>query len=894
LWSWRNAAYNYRVQGIRVPCGTTNVEGGFHALRQAMRLLHGSYTQARFMSLCRVAIMSLNFYILHKRSMPTAFQRDAQSFHLVQGVMCALMAKSAPAAQNSADARAFLHWIRSSERHDVNFSGGAGANRFAQADGFGVGPRLATISDPFGAAFDAAGDWLPAAFFGSLRDSILARAAELHIALAADGSDVCQHSAVMNVLYDVDLIWLGMETHDEMSSFLDKFFQDLFSPEKLRMKLPTLYQEHGHHDVSSMGPRCFAASHQFVGDSFAVHPHYAAAPFLDHLLSLTPVGLMIEDGAMHTRVSRATVLLAYTGMGKSPLLKFAYEASQSTTVQQTFASSPSPSIKKCETFSNVVTTSINLNFLLKTAEKFNDPSGLRIVVEELSHLMNKSNGKLDKAKLDPVDFITVIDPTFVSGKKTASNKVTVPDLRCVVTAGCQPNKIHEFFPHSLEGESFRVEFVGTPAHKSTENDNRSNKTVSKKGVAGFWSAVYATAVKSILPLSEGALKLDPKTRKMIELLEGRSKSALRQYKEQHGEIAEADPFYYYLNGKLDGKMMNLVAECFLQRVLLLKLIFPQFPVQMVTHEIDGRTAMRRCLFQILERRGMVNHVLQSLHANKRLWSTVFGEMTVPLCVSEASASSRRPAAAPTAEETEQDRLNKILAALFESRDPCNVLYPQHAQTMLNRQLGAKTCPTLITLMQYYKLLSETYRVVTAVGAASRDGLEVTWRSIALGEEIKEVRRSAATGGKGKGGGGGRAMVPIIRLLEAHSLISEAFLSEVTGAVVAEPQDFGEGAMLASRADLLVTMEGDRHGAVAEEVHAYAVLLATRNKIEPTSQAQRQRSLPRLPVTTPEAYAPLAASGYISPLYGWSPEGHVWVTIPATGEQCLRACTPENV
>ena len=107
-----------------------------------------------------------------------------------------------------------------------------------------------------------------------------------------------------------------------------------------------------------------------------------------------------------------------------------------------------------------------------------------------------------------------------------------------------------------------------------ENDNRSNKTVSKKGVAGFWSAVYATAVKSILPLSEGALKLDPETRKMIELLEGRSKSALRQYKEQHGEVAEADPFYYYLKGKLDGEMVNLVAECFLQRVLLLKLIFP--------------------------------------------------------------------------------------------------------------------------------------------------------------------------------------------------------------------------------------------------------------------------------------------------------------------------------
>jgi hypothetical protein len=62
-------------------------------------------------------------------------------------------------------------------------------------------------------------------------------------------------------------------------------------------------------------------------------------------------------------------------------------------------------------------------------------------------------------------------------------------------------------------------------------------------------------------------------------------------------------------------------------------------------------------------------------------------------------------------------------------------------------------------MQYYKVFSETYRVVTAVGAASRDGLEVTWRSIAAGEEIKEVRRSAATGGKGKGGGGGGPWFP---------------------------------------------------------------------------------------------------------------------------------------
>jgi hypothetical protein len=42
--------------------GTTNVEGGFHALRQAMQILHGSYSVERFQMLSRLAVVALNAY----------------------------------------------------------------------------------------------------------------------------------------------------------------------------------------------------------------------------------------------------------------------------------------------------------------------------------------------------------------------------------------------------------------------------------------------------------------------------------------------------------------------------------------------------------------------------------------------------------------------------------------------------------------------------------------------------------------------------------------------------------------------------------------------------------------------------------------------------------------
>ena len=73
----------------------------------------------------------------------------------------------------------------------------------------------------------------------------------------------------------------------------------------------------------------------------------------------------------------------------------------------------------------------------------------------------------------------------------------------------------DYLPHSLEGESFRVDIYGTPVSASTENTKRSNKTVSKFGVSGLWIDVFKYVVEHIFPHDEAELNCDMKTRKII-------------------------------------------------------------------------------------------------------------------------------------------------------------------------------------------------------------------------------------------------------------------------------------------------------------------------------------------------------------------------------------------
>ena len=101
----------------------------------------------------------------------------------------------------------------------------------------------------------------------------------------------------------------------------------------------------------------------------------------------------------------------------------------------------------------------------------------------------------------------------------------------------------------MEGESFRIEIVGTPVHESTRSKLRANKTTSKDGVRGFGQSIYCRLIESFAAAEGANIAIDIKSRSMMALLEEISKTMLEKYKTSFPEFAEKDPFYFYMNGK---------------------------------------------------------------------------------------------------------------------------------------------------------------------------------------------------------------------------------------------------------------------------------------------------------------------------------------------------------
>ena len=213
----------------------------------------------------------------------------------------------------------------------------------------------------------------------------------------------------------------------------------------------------------------------------------------------------------------------------------------------------------------------------------------------------------------------------------------------------------------------------------------------KDGISGFWGKVYSTLIHHILPEKDRTLEIDNKTRAMLELLEERSKTMLLRYNQTYPGQAEQDPFYYYLNGKLDGKFMTEVLSSFLQRVVLYKLIFPTYPIRWTTHEIDGRTAVRRIIFNMLERRGIVNHCLSQLYANKRQWSSVFGGTVMPMCIQCDETKNKKLKSSPELSQSSTDNQDsimrkKVLRIIYEARSMDDTITPHTAKQALNNKL----------------------------------------------------------------------------------------------------------------------------------------------------------------------------------------------------------------
>ena len=441
-------------------------------------------------------------------------------------------------------------------------------------------------------------------------------------------------------------------------------------------------------------------------------------------------------------------------------------------------------------------------------------------------------------------------------------------------------------PHSLEGESFRIEIVGTPVHESTRNKIRANKTTSKAGVSGFWQEIYCKLIEHFSGDEDCEILVDIKTRKMVALLEEVAKTMLERYKEKYPQLSEQDPFYYYINGKVDSKMLVNVAECYLQRVALLKCIFPEMPIRKHTHEADGRMALRKTLFQVLERRGVINHILEQLSANKRLWNAVFGELAhPPSSYNEENKRQRVEDEGPKpTSSTTVDQTFNITKEIWDCRDEMNIIKPRAAVSAIQRAFGKKSCKYIIDLLPCLNAMSTEFSLVLAVGHVFEENTSTTiaWEAIAPHAPITAIRRESGRG-RGKGSGGGKPMAPALLVVGSDSMQAHHFLSRWSQESAPDRSLDGEVDRLEKLADpprnvRVEEMSASRQEDEPEEVHTQAMELVGNGAIEPTTAEQRKRNRARSKYECPPALARLVEFGYISPNYSWAPQGTQWATI----------------
>jgi hypothetical protein len=300
----------------------------------------------------------------------------------------------------------------------------------------------------------------------------------------------------------------------------------------------------------------------------------------------------------------------------------------------------------------------------------------------------------------------------------------------------------------------------------------SPQALRKHCTYGLFRLFYALAVTHVLTKEEPVLKLDEKSSNMIAVVENAAKEAALAYTVRLQRESATDPMTYYLNGKLDGKIVTNITESWLERQLLLKSLFPEYEIQWSTHAIDGRIGIWKALFQAAERRGVINHVLNNLFLSKGLWSRTHGQDALPPRMSyvKKGRSSTQELAEEDLGDAPPDALaleKSLLQEVYLSNEE-GVVRPEVTLPKVQRKGGKANYKYASSLIPLFSKLSTEYSLVSGVGyAANKDNPdELAWTEFSVGSEIVPVnfRTLAAVGRKGKGRSGGRKSTPCLKVL----------------------------------------------------------------------------------------------------------------------------------
>ena len=586
------------------------------------------------------------------------------------------------------------------------------------------------------------------------------------------------------------LLLQKQKTAVEIQRFLEPAFDAFFSADVVKQGLIEAAARHAQYPLNQMTLRPLADIFIFIGRIYGVHPTYAAAPFFDNCLFLTKNTFRLQDRGMVKRVAKSTVLLAFSGMGKSPLLKMYYDLLRDRAVTQALGSSGNPDIKAMEKLPMVKTQgNINMSKLYREAETINEPCGFRIIVEELSQAVNEIGGaKPNASRLDPQDFIAMVDPTFQSGKDNCQNSQSISNLRVIITAGCQPNKLPFFLPHTLEGESFRVEVLTSPLEDSTGNDHRPNKTVKRDASLGLLAQLHATIAGHILPNMQTVV-VDERTSGVLCLVELVAKKSAQRYLAEK-KTNENDPYVHYVNGKLDGVFLTALAECWLLREAYMKFIFPEYVIRYRTHPIDGRMALNRTLFLCSERRGVVTHTLNTLYMNKSLWTKYHGASVLPPGMEASKKRSREEDVESEEHDQENVTVMMILGRMYAARMD-NILAPSQALSVVQNYWGKENYRTVSALIPLYCKMSESYHIIFRLGYGSnvRDAhwLDIEPGSAIVSQNMRSALGKGSKGGRGRnsrGGSGGRPSTPFLEFYPSGSASVSIFKTAVASSEAA--------------------------------------------------------------------------------------------------------------
>ena len=124
----------------------------------------------------------------------------------------------------------------------------------------------------------------------------------------------------LHVFIDMDAVNENFFSAEEIRQYLREFFRFLFSKEGLKLRMADIEQCPWCQKTEAMNPRLWAAAFDFLGQVYGVNATYCSAPFEDHITYFTPSSMRLADGGIVYRLRGCTVMIAISGLAKSPLL----------------------------------------------------------------------------------------------------------------------------------------------------------------------------------------------------------------------------------------------------------------------------------------------------------------------------------------------------------------------------------------------------------------------------------------------------------------------------------------------------------------------------------------------------------------------------------------------